>query len=176
MKTNLSNLRRMIRESLIQEDYLDKLWLLIESGPEGYNQAADMWDMLDPGNFPLPESHEKFMDSEGRPLLFAALEGSDLDPSGYMEVTWDKLNFYVSIPLSLSTADRSGEMWRGEKYYSVSSNNPEVAESEIMSEIIYVLRSLPEWWQNYDNLEVKTRDDDDLSAGMNDYALVKIMY
>lgn len=183
MKTSISNLRKLIREALTQEEeeyekQMEKLWLLIESGLEGYEQASFMWDMLAPDEFPfpLPESVEDFMDVDERPLLFAAIEGSDLDPSGSSDLTWDKLSFLIYIPFSLSTSNRSEDMWRGEKYYSVSSSNPEDVKSEIGAEVKYILRSLPEWWHSPKSLAVRISDENTLVEENGGYALIKVSY
>ena len=71
MRIQMRTLRKIIRES-ISEAHKDKLWELFRSGKEGYRQAWELWDTLDPGGCPMPDP-EVFFGANDEPYILSLI-------------------------------------------------------------------------------------------------------
>ena len=189
MRLRIRTLRKIIRES-ISESHRSKLWELFLSGPEGYNQAWDLWDTLDPGGCPLPEDAVEWFDDEGEGpwilKLFAettmALEDPDYFFKEFCSAEWvtpyDALLFKFSFPIVCGDDDADYDFGMGESFYVVPGTDRDEIIAWIEQDITNQLGDLTDgtWWNNWVSLDVDVSDQADLTELENGWCTVLVKY
>jgi len=189
MRLHIRTLRKIIREAL-SYDQETKLWELFNSGPEGYNQAWELWDTLDPGNCPLPEDPGEWFDPEGEGpwilKLFAETTMALEDPDYYFEefcsASWEdpKEALLFNFNFSFTCGDEYGDydFGMGERSYVVPGTDRDEILSYIDQDITNQLGDLTDgtWWNNWVSLDIDISSQDDLTELENGWCNVFLKY
>ena len=187
MKLHIRTLRKIIRES-ISESHRSKLWDLFESGPEGYRQAWELWDTLDPGGCPLPEDPEEWFSDNGEPLLLElfSLTSMSLESPVYFEdycsAEWEepKEALLFNFNFSFTCGDEYGDydFGMGERSYVVPGTDRDEIISWIEQDLTNQLGDLTDgtWWNNWVSLHVDISSQEDLTELENGWCNAFVKY
>ena len=187
MRIQMRTLRKIIRES-ISEAHKDKLWELFSSGPEGYRQAWELWDTLDPGGCPMPAS-EEFFGPDNDPYIFLAFPETTMsleDPyffdefcSAQWEEPYEDLVFSFSFPFVCGDEDAEYDFGMGESYFVVpGTDRMEIKgfiEVSMGAEIAYLCQ-FSDFWSEPVAIEADVGNQADISDLENGFATVYIAY
>lgn len=188
MRIQMRTLRKIIRES-ISEAHKDKLWELFTSGVEGYRQAWELWDTLDPGGCPMPDPEEWF-DEEGEGpwilKLFAettmALEDPDYYFENFCSASWEDpkeaLLFNFNFSFTCGDEDADYDFGMGERSYVVPGTDRDEILRYIKEQFTAELDDLTSgtWWNDWVDIRVDISDQKDLTELENGWCNVFVKY
>ena len=187
MRIEMRTLRKIIRES-ISEAHKEKLWSLFRSGIEGYRQAWELWDAIDPGGCPMPDP-EDFFGMNDEPYImqaFAATSMSMEDPyffdefcSAKWEEPYEDLVFSFSFPFVCGDEDAEYDFGMGESYFVVPGTDRleimEWIEASIEAELGYLCQG-SDFWSEPVAISSDISSQEDLTELENGHATVYIAY
>ena len=187
MKLHIRTLRKIIREAL-SYDQETKLWELFASGPEGYRQAWELWDTLDPGGCPLPEDPDEWFSDNGEPLLLELFSETSMSLESpvffidFCSASWEDpkeaLLFSFHFPIVCGDEDANYDFGMGESFYVVPGTDRNEILRYVEEEATAELDDLTAgtWWNNWVSLDVDVSDQADLTELENGYCNVYVKY
>ena len=187
MRLHIRTLRKIIRES-ISETHRSKLWELFASGPEGYRQAWELWDTLDPGGCPLPEDPAEWFGDNGEPLvleLFSETTMSMESPSHFedycsaeWETPYEALMFNFNFSFVCGDEDAYYDFGMGEHFYVVPGTDRDEIIAWIEQDITNQLGDLTDgtWWNNWVDIHVDVSNQADITELENGACNVYVKY
>ena len=188
MKLHIRTLRKIIRES-ITEAHRSKLWDLFASGPEGYRQAWELWDTLDPGGCPLPEDPDEWFGSnEQEPAileLFSETSMSLENPVYFIDFCsagWEEpreaLMFWFNFSFVCGDEDAEYDFGMGEPSFVVPGTDRSVIEEYIRETFTYELDQITDgtWWNGWKSIDLDVSDQADITELENGACTIYVKY
>ena len=167
MRIQLRTLRKIIQESISQDQKKKLEELFGDFNRESYHQAWELWNTLDPGTCPYP-APEEFFGANGEPLvmeLFSETIMSMEDPvyfDKYCGVEWvdpkESLSFEFDFPF-VCNEDADGWNYEEEGHYVVSGVDQRKIVKQIEQELAKELSEITEasslpWWGRWREIKV----------------------
>ena len=189
MRLHIRTLRKIIREAL-SYDQESKLWELFASGPEGYRQAWELWDTIDPGGCPLPEDpYEWFGSNEQDPVILElfgqtsmSLEDPDYFFNEFCSAEWlepkEDLGFEFRFSFVCGDENAEYDFGMGESFYVVPGTDRNVIIDYIKQDFTEELDYLTEgtWWGGYTSIDVDVANQADLTELENGWCVIYVKY
>lgn len=194
MRLHIRTLRKIIRES-ISESHRNKLWELFASGPEGYNQAWDLWDTLDPGGCPLPENPDEWFGDNGQPYIIEMFSETTMsleDPhffNDFCHGEWveteeekkEDLVFEFGFPFVCGDEDAEYDFGMGDRFFVVPGTDPEQIKAYIITEFEAELAYFAgtgdrSWWANPVSIIAQTSGEDQIKELENGHGYILVSY
>lgn len=169
---------------------MGKLWELLQSDPESYRQAWEMWDTLDPGGCPLPEDADEWFDSQGQGPAILEIFGETAmslsDPDYYFKefcsAGWDDpkeaLVFWFNFSFVCGDEDAEYDFGMGETHFVVPGTDRDVISQYIKAsfeaELAYLTHGT--WWNNWKSIELDVSDQADITELENGACTIYVKY